>query len=151
MTSPESGPPSAGAPFAVMLRAALLPSALVGLLTVAIVVAFRGFGALPAAAFGWVVAIAFFAFGMLVLSKLVREANLHLFFAIALTVYLAQVIGLLLVILVVKDASWVDRKAMAIVVGVVTVTWQVFAIRALRTARIPVYDVTLPRPPEGSR
>lgn len=134
----------AGAPFGHMLRAALLPSALVGAVTVVIVVLVRGSHALAAAAFGWAVALAFFGLGMLVLSRLVRDANLHLFFAVAMTVYLGQVIGLLLVILVIRNASWVDRPAMAIVIGVITIVWQVFALRALRTARIPVFDVSLP-------
>lgn len=146
MTTPSST--NAGAPFGQMLRAALLPSALVGLLTAAVVVLVRGAQALPAAAFGLAVAIGFFGLGMLVLSRLVREANLHLFFAVAMTVYLGQIIGLLLVVLVVRDASWVDRPAMAIVIAVVTIVWQVFAIRALRTTRIPVYDVSLPGSPE---
>lgn len=139
--------PSAGAPFGIMLRAALLPSLVVGILTVIIVTVVRGQHALAGSVFGLVVAIAFFGLGMLVLSKLVREANVHLLFAVAMTVYLAQIIGLLLVVLVVRDAAWVDRRAMGIVIGVVTILWQVFAIRSLRTARIPVYDesaVTLP-------
>lgn len=140
MTTTSSTTPHAGAPFAVMLRAALLPSAVAGLLTAIAVVAVRGSHAIAGAAFGWVVALAFFGLGMLVLSKLIREANIHLFFAIAMTVYFAQVIGLLVVILIVKDAAWVDRKAMGLVIGVITILWQLFAIRALRTARIPIYD-----------
>lgn len=140
--TPAAGPAqgSAGAPFGTMLRAALLPSTLAGIVTVAIVTVVRGQQALLSSIFGLVIAIAFFGLGMLVLSKLVREANVHLLFAVAMTVYFAQVIGLLLVVLVVRDASWVDKRAMGIVIGVVTILWQVFAIRSLRTARIPVYD-----------
>jgi ATP synthase protein I len=70
----------------------------------------------------------------------VREANVHLLFAVAMTVYFAQIIGLLIVVLIVRDAAWVDRRAMGIVIGVVTIVWQIFALRALRTARVPVYD-----------
>jgi ATP synthase protein I len=33
---------------------------------------------------------------------------------------------------------------------VVTIVWQVFAMRAMRTARIPVYDESAIRPGEGS-
>lgn len=137
----------AGAPFVAMLRAALVPSAVGGLLTAVVVCLVRGQHAVAASAFGLVVSLAFFGLGMLVLSRLVREADLRLFFAVAMTVYLGQVIGLLLVILVVRKAEWVDRPAMAIVIGVVTILWQVFALRALRTVRIPVYDE--PKPATG--
>lgn len=137
----------AGRPFGIMLRGALVPSTVAGIVTVIVVVALRGQHALAGAVFGLVVALAFFGLGMLVLSRLVRDSSPVAFFAVAMTVYLGQVIGLLLVILVVRDADWVDRRGMGIVVGVVTVLWQVFAIRAYRGARIPVYDgVSLPTP-----
>lgn len=132
--------PAAGAPFAVMARAAFLPSALVGAVTSAVVCLVRGPHAIAASAFGLVVALAFFGFGMLVLSRLVRQANLTLFFGIAMAVYLFQIIGLLVVILIVRRADWVDRPAMAIVIAVVTIAWQLFAMRALRKSRIPIYD-----------
>ena len=143
--TPAAGPvqgsgSSAGAPFGVMLRAALLPSTVVGVITAIIVILVRGSHAIAGSVFGLAVALAFFAFGMLVLSKLVREANVHLLFAVAITVYFAQIIGLLIVVLIVRDAAWVDRRAMGIVIGVVTIVWQIFALRALRTARVPVYD-----------
>jgi ATP synthase protein I len=140
--TPAAGPAqgSAGAPFGTMLRAALLPSTVIGVVTAIIVVLVRGTHAIAGSTFGLAVALAFFGFGMLVLSKLVREANVHLLFAVAMTVYFAQVIGLLIVVLIVRDAAWVDRRAMGIVIFVVTIVWQIFALRALRTARLPVYD-----------
>jgi hypothetical protein len=57
-----------------------------------------------------------------------------------MAVYLGQVIALLLVIMAFKDADWVDGPALGIVAFVVTIVWQVFAMVALRRARIPVYD-----------
>ena len=104
--TPAAGPAqgSAGAPFGTMLRAALLPSTVIGVVTAIIVVLVRGTHAIAGSTFGLAVALAFFGFGMLVLSKLVREANVHLLFAVAMTVYFAQVIGLLIVVLIVSDA-----------------------------------------------
>ncbi len=85
---------------------------------------------------------------MFLLSRLVRDANPTAFFAVAMAVYLGQVF-LLLVIIAFKDASWVDGPALGIVAFVVTIVWQVFAMRALRRARVPVYD--LPDGPEERR
>ena len=94
----------------------------------------------PGPLIGLVVSIGFFASGMFLLSRLVRDASPHAFFAVAMTVYLGQVIALLLVILAFKDADWVDGVALGVVALVVTLVWQVFAMLALRRARVPVYD-----------
>jgi ATP synthase protein I len=151
MTAPGSPVAThAGAPFAVMLRGALVPSSVAGLVGVVAVVLWRGTDALAGAVLGWAVAVAFFASGMFLLSRLVRDASPHAFFAVAMTVYLGQVIGLLLVVIAFDDASWVDGIALGVVVLVVTLVWQVFAFRALRTARMPVYDEPAPAPEERS-
>ena len=141
MTDPtRSSASHAGAPFGAMLRGALLPSVLAGLLTVALLVAVRGVGALAGALIGLVVAIAFFASGMFLLSRLVRSASPTAFVAVAMAVYFGQIIFLLLVILAFIDADWVDGVALGLVVLVVTLVWQAFAMISLRKARIPVYD-----------
>ncbi|GAA4400575.1 hypothetical protein GCM10023168_09470 [Fodinibacter luteus] len=132
--------PHAGAPFGAMLRGALLPSVVAGLVAVVAVVLVRGGDALAGAVIGLVVAVGFFASGMFLLSRLVRDASPHAFFAVAMAVYLGQVLGLLFVIIAFKDAGWVDGPALGIVALVVTLVWQVFAMRALRRARVPVYD-----------
>ena len=123
-----------------MLRGALLPSLLAGLLTVVVLVGVRGGDALAGALIGLVVALGFFASGMFLLSRLVRTANPQAFFAVAMAVYLGQVIALLLVIIAFKDADWVDGVALGVVAFVVTIVWQVFAMVALRRARVLVYD-----------
>jgi ATP synthase protein I len=141
MTDPtQSSAPHAGAPFAAMHRGALLPSVLAGLLTVVVLVAVRGLDALAGALIGLVVSVAFFASGMFLLSRLVRSASPTAFFAVAMAVYFGQIIFLLLVIIAFLDADWVDGVALGLVVLVVTLVWQVFAMIALRKARIPVYD-----------
>ncbi len=110
MTDPA--PPAeatAGAPFAAMLRGALVPSSIAGALAVVVVVVWRGGDALAGGLLGLVVAVAFFASGMFLLSRLVRDASPHAFFAVAMTVYLGQVIGLLLVIIA-FDGRGVGRR-----------------------------------------
>ena len=148
MTDPtRSTSPHAGAPFGAMLRGALLPSLLAGLLTVAVLVGVRGTEALAGAVIGLVVSIGFFASGMFLLSRLVRDASPHAFFAVAMAVYFGQVIVLLLVIMAFKDADWVDGVALGIVALVVTIVWQVFAMVALRRARVA--GLRHRRPPPG--
>lgn len=142
--------PHAGAPFGAMLRGALLPSLVAGLLAVVGVVLWRGGDALAGALIGLVVSIGFFASGMFLLSRLVRDASPHAFFAVAMTVYLGQVIALLLVIMAFKDADWVDGMALGVVALVVTLVWQVFAMVALRRARVPVYDAPASGPEDPS-
>ena len=100
----------------------------------------RGIDALAGALIGLVVSVGFFASGMFLLSRLVRSASPHAFLAVAMAVYLGQVIALLLVIMAFKDADWVDGVALGVVALVVTIVWQVAAMVALRRARIPVYD-----------
>ncbi|MFQ6170077.1 hypothetical protein ACK8HX_00600 [Oryzobacter sp. R7] len=141
--------PHAGAPFGAMLRGALVPSTVAGLVAVVALVVVRGGGVLAGALIGLVVAVGFFASGMFLLSRLVRTANPASFFAVAMAVYLGQVIALLLVIMAFKDADWVDGVALGAVAFVVTIAWQLFAMRALRRARVPVYD--LPDEEEGPR
>lgn len=132
--------PHAGAPFAAMLRGALLPSLGAGAVAVVVMLGWRGTDALAGALIGLLVSVGFFASGMFLLSRLVRSASPHAFLAVAMAVYLGQVIALLLVIIVFKDADWVDGVALGAVALVVTIVWQVAAMLALRQARIPVYD-----------
>lgn len=137
--------PSAGAPFAAMLRGALLPSAVAGVIAGVVLVLARGSDALAGAVLGLVVSLAFFASGMVLMSRLVRSTSPQAFLAVAMTVYLGQVLLLLLFLIAFKDAPWVDGRALGLVALVVTLVWQVFAMIALRKARIPVYD----EPSEG--
>ncbi len=141
MTDPTASESYPGAPFAAMLRGALLPSTVAGVLALVAVVLWRGGSdALLGGLIGLVVSVGFFASGMFLLSRLVRSASPHAFFAVAMAVYLGQVIGLLLVIMLFNDAPTVDGVSLGVVALVVTLVWQVFAMRALRRARVPVYD-----------
>ncbi len=140
MTDPQHATAEAGRPFAVMLRGALLPSTVAGVLAVLVLVLARGSDALAGGLLGLAVSVLFYASGMFLLSRLVRSASPHAFFAVAMAVYLAQVIALLLFIMVFRDAPWVDGFALGVTALVVTIVWQAFAMRALRRGRMPVYD-----------
>ncbi len=127
-----------------MLRAALPPSTIAGALAVVGVGLWRGSGAWAGALLGLAVALAVFVSGMVLMSRLVRSASPLAFFAVAMSVYFAQVIALLLFLIVFLDAAWLDGLAFGVTAGVVVVVWQVAAIRAMR--HIPVYD---PQPEPG--
>lgn len=124
-----------------MLRSALLPSAIAGALTVIAMVLWRGSDALAGSLLGLVVSIAFYATGMLLMSRLMRSTSPHAFFAVAMAVYLGQVIGLLLFLMAFLRAAWVDGMALGLVALVVTITWQGCSMWAMRKARIPLYDL----------
>jgi ATP synthase protein I len=151
MTDPTPSPVAqAGAPFAVMLRGALVPSLAAGAVTVVVLTVVRGSEALAGGVLGLVVSVLFYASGMFMLSRLVRSTSPHAFFAVAMAVYLAQVIALLLFIMVFRGAEWVDGFALGVTALVVTLAWQLFAMRALRRAPLPVYDDPAPGSEEGS-
>jgi ATP synthase protein I len=151
MTDPTPSPVAqAGAPFAVMLRGALVPSLAAGAVTVVVLTVVRGSEALAGGVLGLVVSVLFYASGMFMLSRLVRSTSPHAFFAVAMAVYLAQVIALLLFIIVFRGADWVDGFALGVTALVVTLAWQLFAMRALRRAPMPVYDDPAPGSQEGS-
>lgn len=136
-TTPAAGP---GAPFAVMLRGALVPATLAGLAAVVVLALVRGSGAIAGGLLGVVVAILFFASGMFLLSRLVRSASPHAFFAVAMAVYFGQIIALLVFFILFRRAAWLDGTALALSALVVTIAWQAFSYRAMRAARMPIYD-----------
>lgn len=130
----------AGAPFAVMLRGALLPASIAGALAVLVLAVARGTDSVAGSVLGLLVSLAFYASGMFLLSRLVRSASPHAFLAVAMAVYLGQLFALLVFFIVFRNAPWVDGTALAVTALVVTLAWQAFAYRALRTARLPIYD-----------
>ncbi|MBM6400643.1 hypothetical protein [Phycicoccus sonneratiae] len=140
---------TAGAPFAVMLRGALVPASVAGALAVLVLGVVRGLDSVPGSLLGLAVSVAFYASGMFLLSRLVRSASPHAFLAVAMAVYLAQVLALLVFFIVFRSASWVDGTALAVTALVVTLAWQAFAYRAMRTARLPVYDEPSDTPEQG--
>ena len=123
-----------------MLKGALVPSAIAGLITVVVYAVIGGGAAALSALLGVVVAIGFFASGMILLSRMVRSANPFAFLAVGMAVYLGQVLALLIFMLIFRERDWVDGPALGISALVVTLVWQVFAMRAFRAARFPVYD-----------
>lgn len=143
MESPQQAAPRAtppvGAPFAVMLRGALLPTLAAGVLVVVGFGVTRGAAGAGAAAIGVAIAVLFFAAGLKVMIRIV-EANPVAVFAGAMAVYLGQLIFLGVVVIVLRPVTWLDGWACGIAVFVTTIVWQVFQVRAYLRMRKPVYD-----------
>ena len=128
-----------GAPFAAMLRTAFLPSVLCGVAAVVVFWVSKGASSGLAALGGVLVAVIFFAPGLIVMKRVVNDNPLSLV-AAALAVFLGQVIFLGVVILSLARASWLDGVAFGIAILVVALAWQVFQVVAFVKRRTPVYD-----------
>jgi ATP synthase protein I len=127
-------------PFAVMLRGAFLPTLAVGPLAVVVAALIGGGKAALGAALGFAIAITFFALGLLVMRKLGGASDPFRFLASALAVFMGQMIFLLVVIIALQSATWLDGTAFGITVLAVAVVWQVFQVVAFVRSRRLVFD-----------
>jgi hypothetical protein len=133
-------------PFSATLRGSLVPALVAGAVTALALGIFRGVDGGLSALVGVAIAIAFFTSGLLLMDKLVRDRNPMLFMAVGMSVYLAQVIVLLGVLVLARRVDSLDSRAAGIAMLVTVVVWQVAQMRAWRQARVPVYDT----PSEGT-
>jgi ATP synthase protein I len=130
-------PPGTRDPFAAMLRGAFLPTLGVGPVAVVVAAIVGGGKAALGAFLGFAIAMTFFALGLLVMRKLDSAADPMRFLASAMAVFLGQMIFLLLVIVALKDADWLDGTAFGLTALAVALVWQVFQVIAyVRTRRL---------------
>jgi ATP synthase protein I len=138
MTQPSA--PTGSYPFSATLRGSLVPAVIAGAVTAVALGLFRGVGGAVSGLVGVAIAIAFFASGLLLMDKLVRDRNPMLFMAVGMSVYLAQVLVLLGVLVLARRVESLDSRAAGIAMLVTVVVWQIAQLRAWRQARVPVYD-----------
>ncbi|GAB3444597.1 hypothetical protein GCM10027517_24460 [Phycicoccus ginsengisoli] len=132
--------------FHVVLRRALVPAAAAGLVTAVVLGVVRGPGGGVAGVIGVVIALAFFASGLVMVGRFVRDrTEPMLFMAVGMAVYLAQVLVLLGVLVVVRQVDAFDSVAAGIAMLVTVLVWQGAQVLAWRHARVPVYDEPDPR------
>ena len=136
-------------PFSATLRGSLVPTLVAGLLTAVVLGIVRGVDGGVSAVIGAFIAIAFFASGLLVMDKVVKDKNPVLFMAVGMSVYFAQVLVLLGVLVVARRVESLDSRAAGIAMLVAVITWQVAQMRAWRNARVPVYDSPAESPVES--
>lgn len=126
-------------PFTAMLRAAFVPSAVVGLVCAVVFGVLHGLAGGVSSLFGAALALAFFASGLVVLRTL-RNLNPVAIMAAAMAVFFAQVIVLGLVLTVATTIDALDGPATGITVSIVVVAWQIFQVRSFMRTRQLVYD-----------
>lgn len=126
-------------PFATMLRIAVVPSLVAGLACAVVYFFVGGMTSGLSALFGGVLAVAFFAGGLLVMRR-VRGLDPMLLAAAGMAVFFGQLIVLGLVLYAAAQVSSIDRVATGVTVFVVVIVWQVFQVIGFKRSRIPVYD-----------
>lgn len=136
--------------FSVLLRGALPPTLVAGVLATIVIAIASGPRAGVSAAIGVAIVVGFFASGLLVVSRFVTDtANAMLFMAVGMAVYLAQVIVLLVVLIISLEVQAFDSRAAGVAMLVAIIVWQVAQMRAWRRARVPIYDEA--EPPRADR
>lgn len=132
--------PPARDPFAVMLRGAFLPTLAVGPVAVVVGALLGGGRGALGALLGFAIAIAFFAPGLFVMRKLDSAADPLRFLASAMAVFLGQLIFLLVVIVALQHASWLNGTAFGVAALAVALVWQVFQVVAYVRSRKLAFD-----------
>lgn len=127
-------------PLTAMLRTAAIPTILVGPIALVIAALTGGGKSVLGSFLGYAVTLTFFALGMIVMIRFATVRQPLIFMATALAVFFGQLIFLLLVILLLQDAEWLDGKAFGLTALVVALVWQAFSILGYLRARRPVYD-----------
>jgi ATP synthase protein I len=139
MTQMSPTGPASVSPFAAMLGASMIPMLVSApVIVLAFLVTRQSDGGL-ASLLGVGTAVAFFASGLLAVTRLTR-ANPFSVLVVAVSVYAGQVLVLGVVILSLSRATWLDATAFALSVLVVALVWQLSLIRAFILHRKPVYD-----------
>jgi hypothetical protein len=122
-----------------MLRGAFIPSVIASVITIVVFWVLRDLRGAEGALFGAAIALVVFGVGLKLMTKMVN-ANPISVFAGAMAVYLGQVIFMGVIIIAMRDVTWLDGLACGITILVVTLAWQVFQARAYLRMRQTVYD-----------
>lgn len=128
--------------FHVVLRGALVPTAVAGVLASAVLWALRGPDGGVSALVGVAIGLVFFASGLFIVGRFVRDTTEPmLFMAVGMAVYFAQVLVLLGVLVLARRIDSFDSYAAGIALLVCVLVWQGAQMRAWRRAKVPVYDL----------
>ncbi|MGB7449830.1 MAG: hypothetical protein WA892_11970 [Ornithinimicrobium sp.] len=130
-----------------MLRRSFPPALAAGGLAALLVGLVQGWVPGLSAALGVGIALVFFGFGLVLMARFVRSADPTLFMAVGMSVYCAQVLGLLAVLILARQQEGLDLRAAGLAMFVTVMAWQVAQIRAWRRARVLVYDAEIGQDP----
>ena len=112
-----------------ILRGAAIPTAVVAGLVTLVAALASGTDGLIGGLLGGVIVIAFFVAGWVALARFGRDYP-TLLLPIALGTYLVQLVVVGLFIVLVKDLSALDTRALGWAVIACTITWMIFQLRA---------------------
>ncbi len=136
-------------PDAAAIRGAAVPTAVVCLLATAAGTVAKGVPGLVGGLLGTVVVLGFFVIGQVVVARVLRS-NPQVGTTAALLVFTLQILALLVLLLLLRDATWLDGKIFAFTVLAGTLTWTVSSIVVFnRTRRPSVVPGSGPGHPDG--
>jgi len=130
-------------PYVAMLRGPLVPTGIVAVVTCSLAAFLAGPAGLAGALLGVLVTVSFFATSLVVMSRTARAAP-HNVMAVALLTYVTKVGLLGLVLVLLKDATWMSGDAFGAGALAAALVWMVFEIRAYSRARIFVVEPAAP-------
>jgi ATP synthase protein I len=131
------------------IRGAAVPTAVVCLVASVVGAVLKGVPGLIGGLLGTLVVLAFFVLGQLVVAR-VLNTNPQVGTTAALLVFTLQVLALLVLLLVLRDATWLDGKIFAFTVLVGTLTWTVSSVVVFNRMRRPsVVPGSGPGHPDG--
>ncbi|GAA4345851.1 hypothetical protein [Angustibacter luteus] len=135
------------AQFAAMLRTALVPTLVTGVGAVVLAGILGGSKAAWSAALGAALVVVFFSLSLLVMRQTAHLQPVAVM-SVVLATYTGKILALGVVMIVLRDASWLDGQALALAIIACTVVWIAFEMRAFTRLRIlvaPGADAEEPR------
>jgi len=133
--SSKAGLVSADQAISTILRAAAIPTIVVGIIAIVIGTITKGGPGFIGALVGAVVACVFFIGGQLAITKILYN-NPQTAMTGAFAVYLGQILVLFILIAVLRDATWLDGKVLAVTVVACTVTWILASVVAWQRTNV---------------
>ncbi|MCD0482953.1 hypothetical protein LO771_11215 [Streptacidiphilus sp. ASG 303] len=118
-----------------ILRGAAIPTAVAGVIAVAIATAVVGTKGLLGALFGVLLVVGFFSFGQVALDRLTRN-NPQIFMAAGLMVYTTQILLVGIVLAVFKGTTLFDTKVFAFTLLGCALIWTAGQVRAAMKAKM---------------
>ncbi|GAA4864548.1 hypothetical protein ACGFX4_01190 [Kitasatospora sp. NPDC048365] len=118
-----------------ILRGAAIPTAVAGLIAVAIATAVAGSKGLIGALLATLVVMGFFSFGQVALDRLTRN-NPQMMMAAGLLVYTTQILLIAIVLAVFKNTSLFDTKVFGFTLLGCALIWTGFQVRGAMKAKM---------------
>jgi len=125
-----------------ILRGAAIPTGLAGLAAIVVSLVAAGSQGAFGALVGLVVVLAFFGISLLAISYSARVSP-QILMPVAMGTYLFKIFAMLGLVVVLRDATWMNGRAFGLTVVLCTLVWLIFEVRTfLRTKMLYVDPVS---------